>query len=656
MAEPNAPTSRQSSGRRNQTEKIALLKSRFSSARQLRQTWQTQYHLDDLHQKFLGLETVAWSDFEHTEFAVNKFWPTVKTLLPSLFLQNPFFTVRSKDESRQPDSLLMAQMAEAGLKAIAQQENHLEFSVKLALLQSFFSIGVLKASYQPRLRRNPRAGDPMFETINGTPVLDPQTQQLIELIDEETGEPLTEPNQIMDDEVYRWDWVNGDKMLLPDAGPDHLRWPWIAEEITVLLEDAREDTRFSSNIRSQLKDNTSGQDDLGRLGSRPGFGEMAGESSRQGDKWITYIEYWDIRRRRQTIWADGQSFSQTRFLLDRNYPDGVEEHPYSLLKGFTPIIAPKPSPWPVPHVWNWLSLQVEYSSRRQQGAIAAKRSARKIYYDEGTFPDAEFAVAALQSATDMEGVKINDITRPPQALADPPPPANINQDLVFLEADWNRTTGVGLPRGRNTATEARIEEASGEARDLDMRHDVNVWLETSARKMLQLMRGTLTLGLYVKMRGASDRLYLSYIARHYGPEFAQNIQEFPQLRQAFDDQFGDDRWQLLTREQLEFQADVSIAPGSARPRNMETEKQDFMQIVGLLGSVPILTQSRALLLRVSEMFEFFDAAMIDEILAASQRAQQIEAVQAGRLQGNDARPAAEGGGANVSEFRRQFTG
>lgn len=653
MAEKNSPLAG-GGGRRAQVEKIENLKLRLSAAKQVREQWQAEYKLEELYEKYIGKEKgEGFGDSNDINFRINKFWPTIKVLLPSLFLQNPTFTIRAKNEATNPETVLRAKMAEAALKGIAEQEHHLEFSVKLALLQAFFSIGVLKCVYEPRMIKNPRAGEPMFEHSNGVPILDPETQQLIPLVGQD-GQPMVEPRRILDDESYRWNWVNGDKMLLPNAGPDHLRWPWIAEEITVLLEEAREDERFPSNLRNQLRSNTPGPNSMV---SRMGMVHDA----QHGDKWITYTEVWDRRKKRQMIWVEGQTFSSNHLLLDRDYPPGVEEHPYAILKGFTPIIGPDPSPWPVPHTYNWLGIQREYSVRREQSMIAAKRSARKVYYDQGTFPDADQAVAALQSNQDMEGVMITDVTRPPVAVADPPPPSNIAQDVAFLDSDWNRTTGVssarsGGGRGRNTATESIIEQQTGETRDLDMRHEVNVWLTVAGKKMLQLLKATLTLGMYVKMRGASDTLYLNYVARVYGPEFAQNVAQFPNVRQSFDEQFGDDRWQVLSREDLEFDADVSVAPGSARPRNMTNEKQDFMEIIRLLSAAPVLTQSRALLRRVGDIFEFFDDSMIDEILAASNQAQRLEQIKAGRTQGNSPEAAAAGGGANVSEFRRNFVG
>ena len=657
MAEKNSPTSA-STGRKRKADQIALVSNRISSAKRLRRGWQERYKLEELYEKFLGEVAVFGShEWDEDRFTVNRMWPTIKTLLPSLFLQNPSFVIRSKNESTDPNSILKAQMAQAMLKAIAEQEHHLEFSVKLALLQSFFSIGVLKNVYRPRLIKNPSAGQPMFENQNGVPILD-ENQLPKPIIDPETGEQAIEPKEILDDETYRWNWVNGDKMLLPDQGPDHLRWTWIGEEITVLLDEARNDERFPSNLRNQLRSNTGriSEERLGR--SREGqFGRLSGfagfPDEAEPDKWITYTEYWDIVERKHKIWVEGQSFSDTQFLVDEPYPEGIERHPYSLLLGFTPIIAPRPSPWPLPHTWNWLGMQREWAIRRRQGMVGAKRTARKFYYDDSTFPDPEFAVAALQSSEDMQGVKVSSVERLPIVQQDPPIPPNINEDLLLIERDWNLTTGIGArqgQRGRNTATETQIEQQAGESRDLDMRHAVNVWLETAGQKMFQLLQGTLTLGMYAKMRGTSDSLYLNWVARVYGGEFAQQISQFPNVRRSFNEQFGDDRWQFVTREEIDFEAEVSIAPGSARPRNMQNEKNDFFELMALLGGNPLLTQSRALLNQVAQMFEFFDISMIDEILAASQRAQQIEAVQAGRFQGQQSAPPVDPGGSSGGLF------
>jgi hypothetical protein len=676
IREPNAPPGIEDRRRGRQNERIALFKNRVSAARAVRDEWQQRYELDRLYDLFLGDISgyVLFGDeSSNDDFYVNKILPTIKTIMPSLFLQNPTFIVRSKVENMDPSTVMKAKMGEAAMFSIAEQEHHLEFSVRLAILQSFFSIGVLKSTYQPMMIKNPRAGDIMYRRdSSGFPILD-DMDMAVEMKDE-NGVTMIEPDRIMDDETYRWDWVNGDKMLLPDAGPAHLRWPWIAEEVTVLLDDARDDERFPASLRTQLQPNTSGYDDeYSESGYSEVFGSGSDVNNRNRDRYLTYIEMYDFKRRRQTIWCDGQTFSDTQFLLDRDTPDGIETHPYSMLLGYIPIIGRKTCPWPLPYIFTWLPLQREHNIRRRQISNGAKRTARKIFYEEDTFADSDQAVAALQSSEDMQAVKIMSLDRPPRPMEDPPLPQNIVQDLYLLESDWQFVTGVSgarmgsRNRGDNSVYAEKTQVASGEIRDLDMRHSVNVWLTNAGKKMLRLLKATLTMGMYVRMRGTSDSHFLNYVQRVYGPQMAQNISQFPNLRAQFDQEFGNDRWLYLRGEELDFEADVSIAPGSARPRNMETEKQDFFQILQLLGSVPILTQSRALLNRVADMFEFFDVSMIDEILAASQKAMMIEQMRAGRFQGgagggqlhgsfHSQEQAALGGGANVSSFRRNYVG
>lgn len=637
-------------------ERIGKVRSRIERGIQLRKDWQNKYKLEALYKAFLGENVASGLDdsiFENHQ-VINRFLPTIKTILPSLFLQSPTFIVRAKSGTSDPAIMLRTKMSEALLKTIAEQEHHLEFSTKLALLQSFFSIGVLKACYDPQKKHNPQAGDIMYETLNGEYIMDEQGAPVP--LRNSNGQIMREPSQIVTDEVYRWDWVNGDKMILPDAGPQFLRWPWIAEEVTVMVDEAREDERFSRNLRTQLVSNT---------GSSEGYGgifDMAHEEpmERTTDEYITYVEYWDMRKRRHIIWCDGQSFSETQFLVDEDYPDGIEKSPYAMLLGFTPIIAPKPCPWPLPYVHSWLPVQEDWDSGRTQMRTGRKRTARKIYYDDSTFEDEDEAVKALQSSMDMQAVKLETTEKLPAYVPDPPLPMNIAQDLQYIDADWHMATGVsgaqGGGKGRNTAAEAKIEAMTGESRDLDMRHSVNIWLASSGENMLSLLKGTMTLGLYAKIKGTTDALFLSYLASQYGPELAQDISRFPNMRYAFEQAFGNDRWQRVTRSDLEFEHDVSVAPGSARPRNMETEKQEFYELVKLLGSVPMLKQSRMLLSKVADMFEFFDDSMIDEIMAAGARDMQLEQMKAGRFQGKGEPGPQPGQGAGMSQFRQQFVG
>ena len=184
---------------------------------------------------------------------INRFFPAIKSQLPSLFFERPKFQVRPKQNNASEANELQAAIGEAVLDSIASREHSLETAARLAIQQSLFSVGVLKVVYDPRLRSNPQAGKPMVLMDDfGREVID-QVTGLATPMTDENGQQMREPRRIVTDEVYRWDWVNAANMIFPDQGPDRSKWTWIGEEIIVPIEVIKEDRRFSRAIRDQLK-------------------------------------------------------------------------------------------------------------------------------------------------------------------------------------------------------------------------------------------------------------------------------------------------------------------------------------------------------------------------------------------------------------------
>lgn len=631
------PFARQERRAAQQQETLRTWNKRIEHARQLRRTWATAFSVNELAALYRGRQR-TWNTWE-TDFSqvnINRFWPTIKAMVPGLLSQAPTYHVAASSRSASQLQHNQAQMAENLLASIAKQDGHLVRVGQLALQQAFFRIGVLKATFDPRTERNPQRGQPQFLTrADGMPVVDEITGQPVPLLDPQSGQPLEEPSEITRDEIYRWDWVNASNMLFPDAGPDPSKWPWIGEEITVPLEDAKDDRRFPKALRDQLQPSSRAHrpdedetivhaDILATLPDTP-------------EEEITYCEIWDCKAKRRRIFAEGQTFSATSWLLDEDLPAGVEDHPYALLL-FNPQTDPTPSPWPIPVTWNWMDLQHEYNVRRRQMINAARRSARKIGYEESTFPDADEAISALQSAVDMEAVKLTDINRPWITLADPPSTADITRDLLVLTQDWREVTGqTGARLSRpdsDTATEAIFAERASNLRDVDMRATVQNWLAEAGRKMLQLVKATLTLGTYVKIRGMNDLEFQTYISATYGPQALRLMQFSPALREAFVRRFGQEQWVRVTREDLQFEADVTVTPGSARQRTLDMERQQFLAFLQVLARFPQLALSRGLLRTVGDLFEFVDDSAIDEMhLLARQMAQAQAQAQAGRQGG-----------------------
>src|SRR5262249_40362157 len=156
---------------------------------------------------FLGQHTDLGDIGNETlEVYLNHFFATVQAQRPAVLPTALTFLVQQKPGKavgNAPASALQAKIMSGVLDAIAQQDNHLMKSLRLAATQAFLRVGVLKACYDPQMRPNPRAGQPL---------LNAEDQALIGL----QGESLVEPAEIPDDEVYRWAWVNAQNMLFPD--------------------------------------------------------------------------------------------------------------------------------------------------------------------------------------------------------------------------------------------------------------------------------------------------------------------------------------------------------------------------------------------------------------------------------------------------------
>jgi hypothetical protein len=602
------------------SEQLRLWRTRCDKARKLREDWWVKWKVDDL--------ALAYSGCVDDPEYVNRFWPTIKTMRPGLLFASPSFRIASTLKSAGEIPRHNARLMEELLAAIARQEDQLSRAAQLALRQSFFSIGVLKTVYEPHSKANPRAGQPLYVLDDdGMPRLDGDGMPQV-VLDPETMKEAKEPSHIVYDEEYAWRWVNSRNMLLPDQGPDMSRWTWIGEEITVPLDVAQDDERFPKALRAQLRPTPRRRPDGSPVSELSGWHSSAETTL---DTEVSYVECYDFRKGVLYIYAEGQPFSSTHWLYCGALPDGVEAHPYSLLM-FEPLIDPEPSPWPIPLTYNWLTLQNEYATRRKQMLQGAKRSARKVLYEEGTFADADEATKILQSNADMAAAMVTDLNRPPVVLTDPALPPAIAQDLMILGEDWRTTTGQTGARLSNadsdTATEALLVNQAANVRDLDARLAVADWLADAGKKMLQQLKQTMTIARLVKIRGLTESDLQQWMARLYGAEGLQMAQMVPNLRDSFIEQFGQARFLRVSREDLQLEADVTVNPVSAKAKTVDIERQQFLQFLELLTKAPHILQSRELLRLVGDYFEVVSDYLVDELFALGQRLAQQAAMHA----------------------------
>lgn len=630
------PPMAQTSRRQDAAARLRRWKARAELARKARRRWEEQWCVRILEEFYLG-DQVRGEDKEQAIF-VNQFFATIEVMKPNILLHTPTFAVRSKQGRPEPDRL-QARLMEALLKAIAEQDQNLATDAALAFQQAFFRMGVLKVSYDPRLVPNPRAGEPMLQDIGGGQVLP---------LFEESGEPVLEPAEILSDEVYSWDWVDASRLLLPDEGPNPRRWTWIGEEVEVSLEEAKADTRFSRYAK-QLRANAMVQDDKGQTQAVSDL--TLGSPEDEEKARLRYTEAWDIIEKKLYIWADGQDFDD--FLVEDDVPPGVEDHPYALLR-LLPIVGPPElvSPWPLPFVYNWWPLQREYNTLRAVQLSAAKRAARKVLYEASTFPDEEEARKMLASPSDMEAVEITDLTRPPLLFADSSLSADVTRQVAQLAAEWRIVTGQTGARlaaaDSDTATEASFVERAASLRDRAQQTLVELWLGLAGRKMLQLVRQTLTLDLYVSIKDFSDKEFGEFVRSErfqallqlqYGPEgaalFLQALQLSPLLQQRLRERFGALKPLRVTREQLQAEADVVVLPGSMKPRSLPMERGQLLQLVRILGPAALASPTL-----IDELLRSFD------LLAGDRITEEITTNMQRLLQAQQAQAAGPGAGAS----------
>jgi hypothetical protein len=231
-------------------------------------------------------------------------------------------------------------------------------------------------------------------------------------------------------------------------------------------------------------------------------------------------------------------------------------------------------------------------------------------------------------------------------------------------ADWQVITNQPGPRMLQpegvTATANALADRSASLRDSDMQKAVTRWLSQAGRKMLQCVTETLTLELWVELREMDDKEFKQYLERHYGiplEEQEMAARALPGLREAFRERFGQQRWLSVTREQLIFEADVSVVPGSTRPRNLETERADWFRFLEILGRAPQLALSRLLLQETAAKFgDTIDERLLDELTALAQKMVEVNARQAGREQGGANGVAGPGGPHTAAILQSLMTG
>lgn len=628
-SEPLEPGAADEAKQAEDRRRLRLWRKRIAEARKLRKDWEKEYRVKETEEYYLGKQYGSLPD---NTAAINHFLATVRVTLPNLVFDDPKFLVRAKPGFSAPAVQTQAKVAEGALESVCKQDDNLRSASRFAVLQNFFRIAILKVVYDPTLEPNPKAGQPIFQQLaTGEIAYDPMTGQPMPEVDPETQMPITEPEMVLSDEAYRFEWVDASKFLIPDEGPDMTKWPWVAEEIEMPLDEAKEDPRFPAELRAMFRPSKQEDYDSAETDSSYSPDDSSGEKFDE-EETFCYCVIYDLKKK--AMYAVARDSSIKDFLIDGPLPDGIKDHPYAILPGWLPNIGPDGgSPWPLPFTNPWLDLQDEYNLRRLQMRNGASRSARKIAATKGMFENDEEARKALQSSTDMETFYVKDITKLPVVLEDPDISPAVYKDAQAVLSDWRLVTGqtgakIGTPDA-DTATEATFVQQASNLRDADLQKDVNAFFRVAGRKMLQLIRDTITLEMYVNIRGMDDTTLAVYMQTVYGIP-VQALMAFPELKEEVVRRFGKNKMERVTREDLNGNFNVDVVPGSTKPRNLSVERTQWLEFLNLIATAPQIALSKLLLEETASKYDFINPAMVEEVHALAIQMVQASQMQAGR--------------------------
>ena len=151
--------------RQDRADSLRRWKRRVAQAVKTREQWERDFKVETLERYFLGQQGDSETVFNH-------FWGTIRDTRPALFYTAPKFFIRSEPGRAAPASDAFARAAEGVLEAISRRDHNLKLSGKLAVLQAYFRLGVLKVIYDPRMEPNPIAGQPIWQADeSGQPIL-----------------------------------------------------------------------------------------------------------------------------------------------------------------------------------------------------------------------------------------------------------------------------------------------------------------------------------------------------------------------------------------------------------------------------------------------------------------------------------------------------
>lgn len=444
-----------------------------------------------------------WSDEDYF-VPVNKVKATIRAALPSLLYKDPAYQVypAAKDIVAGADVAYPRSKAKASWLNHWWSESHGTQHARVAILNAFFSIGVIKAGYLCHFEDDEKRGV-FARTEDGEYILDENgdptlergeylTDEEGEIIREADGWPCLHPGKMCKEEWFV-QAVDCRNMLFDvERGVDFFQHRFVIEEKVLPLRQVQEDPNFPRAKRKRL---TATQSLRGDGSQRKDVFVRSDETSNtvaieKDEERIKLYEIYDFENGKMYVLPEsGTGDENDEFLRDGPMPPGMEHGPYRFLK-FTEDVGTE---WyPIPDAIDMARLNREINLTRSYGMIHLSHTKSRYGMVEGAFTgqgvNAEEEMEKWRNGGDATLLKVSG----PQAVF-PLEKARLDGSYTFqtgaLALDFNEVAGMpGEMRNiadADSATQASIMASGAELRNNDRRdNQVQTFLAEIGRMLL----------------------------------------------------------------------------------------------------------------------------------------------------------------------------
>jgi hypothetical protein len=564
--------------RERRSDKLKRWKRRVSAANKAYERWEERYNCKKLEDYYLGRQ---WAeDEERDKYTINLIYPTVEIRKPSLVFHRPVFRVEPRPPFVDEGGSLEAEKArlrEDTLQTlISSRSLRFEETTALCVHEAHFRFGVVEVGYAATFIDNPNAGKPMLRDGE-------------EMLLDERGEPVLEPDSVPEDERLYLKRIPATRFRVPSNSRNALEEnDWVGYYEWRYLSDVKADPLLRNTAGLRASARLAGDWDVPEEDS-----EDEDEAAKARDM-VKVWKIWDLRARKRHIFAEGHD----KFFLEDEPFDFL---PFAALK-FHEIL----DDWyPLPLVFNWTSPQDELNETREMQRVHRRRFYRRYLYLDGSIDEGE--LQKLETGGDGTYARTN--THPGEALVpvpDAPLDAAVVRNIPLTKEDFREISGIsGEQRGvseSQTATQANIINARSMIRENQGRKHVGDWLGRIGFLILRTIEERMTLPFWIRMNTVE----------------AGDIEEKVRVAVVWKEIASGDLGSL--------NYEVSVDLDALSPVALEAQRSAWVEVMGMLqnpGFVAMLGMSDVILRRTLEFYNIRSEADVLEIQRVAQQMLQM---------------------------------